>query len=222
MSYVPPINREIQDFYRNHVDAVYRSCCFLTGGQGNAQAMTRDVFLKLLGQGLEFSSDKDARAWMLLTACRLAKKKEYFAPEAPVQSVPETPPEEPEISEPADETVQEEPAAVQNPESEAARNEQEEPQPAQIPEQSAAPEQQETAPGQEAAPEQQVEAVAIQDVYAEIRKLSRKNRLIALLYYCEGYRKSEIANYLGCLDMVVKARLKQVKKVIQDDMGGDE
>ena len=138
MAYVPPSDWELKDFIRDHADAVYRSCGFLTVGRGDALTMTREIFRKILNQGMEFRSDREARAWMILTAYQLGKK-------APKGGQPEQ--------------------------------------------------------------------------GKELMKLSRKDRLIALLYYCEGYRKKEIADFLGCTEASVRRRLRRVKRRL--DVDGD-
>ena len=139
MAYVPPSDWELKDFIRDHADAVYRSCGFLTVGRGDALTMTREIFRKILNQGMEFRSEREARAWMILTAYQLGKKT----------------------------------------------------------------------PKGEQQPEQG----------KELMKLSRKDRLIALLYYCEGYRKKEIADFLGCTEASVRRRLRRVKRRL--DVDGD-
>ena len=138
MAYVPPSDWELKDFIRDHADTVYRSCGFLTVGRGDALTMTREIFRKILNQGMEFRSDREARAWMILTAYQLGKK-------APKGGQPEQ--------------------------------------------------------------------------GKELMKLSRKDRLIALLYYCEGYRKKEIADFLGCTEASVRRRLRRVKRRL--DVDGD-
>ncbi len=212
MSYIPPLDREIKDFYRNHADAVYQGCCFLTGGQADPEELTKNVFLRLLAKGVEFSSDKDARAWMLMTANKLGKKAKPKLPqeeknqtqEGLGETLPEDPPEEPEqaretVSAPEEtEPPVEQPAYV-------------------IPEASGEPEEpKDEQPPQEdsAAPKQQSP-----DPMTGVRKLSRKNRLVALLYYCEGYRKAEVASYLGCISPAVSAKLKKIKKLFPEETG---
>ena len=138
MAVCPAFEWEMEDFIRDHADAVYRSCGFLTVGRGDALTMTREIFRKMLNQGMEFRSDREARAWMILTAYQLGKK-------APKGGQPEQ--------------------------------------------------------GE------------------ELMKLSRKDRLIALLYYCEGYRKKEIADFLGCTEASVRRRLRRVKRRL--DVDGD-
>ena len=137
MAYVPPSDWELKDFIRDHAEAVYRSCGFLTLGRGDAGEMTREIFLKVLNQGMEFRSEQDARAWMILTAYQMSRKI----------------PKNAEVSE----------------------------------------------QGQ------------------ELLKLKRKDRLVALLYYCEGYRKKEIADYLGCTEASVRGRLARVKRRLDVD-----
>ena len=137
MAYVPPSDWELKDFIRNHAEAVYRSCGFLTLGRGDAGEMTREIFLKVLNQGMEFRSEQDARAWMILTAYQMSRKI----------------PKNAEVSE----------------------------------------------QGQ------------------ELLKLKRKDRLVALLYYCEGYRKKEVADYLGCTEASVRGRLARVKRRLDVD-----
>lgn len=132
MAYVPPSDWELKDFIRDHAEAVYRSCGFLTLGRGDAGEMTREIFLKVLNQGMEFRSEQEARAWMILTAYKMSKK---------------------------------------------------------VPKDAKASEQ-----------------------GKELLKLRRKDRLVALLYYCEGYRKKEIADYLGCTEAAVRRSLARVKR----------
>lgn len=269
MSYVPPINREIKDFYKDHVDALYRSCCFLTGGQGDAEEMVKTVFLRLLAKGLEFSSDRDARAWMILESYKLTKHppKTRTLP-VPVEPVPATveaiPPavvepvteeaaQEPSCTEalpvaetPAaleenevpveemEETAEENKASMEEEETaeeeieplveESSAEDPEVPAEAEAPS-AVSPEQPEEAPAslpESVAAEAAEDSAQKADVFAEIRKLSYKNRLVALLYYCEGYRKSEIAAYLGCPEFRIRSRLRRVAKLVQDDMGGEE
>ena len=136
MAYVPPSDWELKDFIRDHADTVYRSCGFLTVGRGDALTMTREIFRKILNQGMEFRSEREARAWMILTAYQLGKK-------TPKGGQPEQ--------------------------------------------------------------------------GKELMKLSRKDRLIALLYYCEGYRKKEIADFLGCTEASVRRRLRRVKRRLDVD-----
>lgn len=137
MAYIPPSDWELKDFLRDHVDAVYRSCCFLTCGRGDALAMTGDIFRKIVTQGMEFRSGREARAWMLLTAYKMGRKI-------------------PKGAQPC-------------------------------------------------------------EMGLELHKLSRKNRLVALLYYCEGYRKQEIADLLGCPEFWVRWRLARVKRKLDAD-----
>lgn len=132
MAYVPPSDWELKDFIRDHAEAVYRSCGFLSLGRLDAEEMTKEIFLKVLNQGMEFRSEQDARAWMILTAYRMSRKT----------------PKDAEVSEQG----------------------------------------------------------------KELLKLKRKDLLVALLYYCEGYRKKEIADYLGCTEASVRRRLARVKR----------
>ena len=132
MAYIPPSDWELKDFFRDHADAVYRGCCFLTCGRADALAMTGEIFHRIITRGMEFRSEREARAWMLLTAYKLGRKLPKDAPR-------------PELSIPLD-------------------------------------------------------------------RLSRKNRLVAMLYYCEGYRKKEIADLLGCPEFWIRWRLARVKR----------
>lgn len=137
MAYVPPSDWELKDFIRDHADAVYRSCGFLTLGRGDAGEMTREIFLKILNQGMEFRSEQEARAWMILTAYQMGRKVSKDAP--------------------------------------------------------------------------------VSEQGKELQKLKRKDRLVALLYYCEGYRKKEIADFLGCTEASVRRRLARVKRRLDVD-----
>ena len=137
MAYVPPSDWELKDFIRDHADAVYRSCGFLTLGRGDSGEMTREIFLKILNRGMEFRSEQEARAWMILTAYQMGRKVSKDAP--------------------------------------------------------------------------------VSEQGKELQKLKRKDRLVALLYYCEGYRKKEIADYLGCTEASVRRRLARVKRLLDVD-----
>ncbi len=137
MAYVPPSDWELKDFIRDHADAVYRSCGFLTLGRGDAGEMTREIFLRILNQGMEFRSEQEARAWMILTAYQMGRKVSKDAP--------------------------------------------------------------------------------VSEQGKELQKLKRKDRLVALLYYCEGYRKKEIADFLGCTGASVRRRLARVKRRLDVD-----
>lgn len=137
MAYVPPSDWELRDFIRDHAEAVYCSCAFLSLGRLDAEEMTREIFRKVLNQGMEFKSEQDARAWMILTAYQMSRKI------------------------PKDAQVQEQ--------------------------------------------------------CKELQKLRRKDLLVALLYYCEGYRKKEIADYLGCTEAAVRRRLARVKRKLAVD-----
>lgn len=132
MAYVPPSDWELRDFIRDHAEAVYCSCAFLSLGRLDAEEMTREIILKVLNQGMEFKSEQDARAWMILTAYQMSRRI------------------------PKDAQVQEQ--------------------------------------------------------CKELQKLRRKDLLVALLYYCEGFRKKEIADYLGCTEAAVRRRLARVKR----------
>ena len=132
MAYVPPSDWELRDFIRDHGEAVYCSCAFLSLGRLDAEKMTREIILKVLNQGMEFKSEQDARAWMILTAYQMSRRI------------------------PKDAQVQEQ--------------------------------------------------------CKELQKLRRKDLLVALLYYCEGFRKKEIADYLGCTEAAVRRRLARVKR----------
>ena len=137
MAYVPPSDWELKDFIRDHADAVYRSCGFLTLGRGDSGEMTREIFLKILNRGMEFRSEQEARAWMILTAYQMGRKVSKDAP--------------------------------------------------------------------------------VSEQGKELQKLKRKDRLVALLYYCEGYRKKEIADFLGCTEASVRRRLARVKRRLDVD-----
>ena len=137
MAYVPPSDWELRDFIRDHAEAVYRSCGFLTLGRGDSGEMTREIFLKILNRGMEFRSEQEARAWMILTAYQMGRKVSKDAP--------------------------------------------------------------------------------VSEQGKELQKLKRKDRLVALLYYCEGYRKKEIADYLGCTEASVRRRLARVKRLLDVD-----
>lgn len=219
MAYYPPTDRELKDFFREHADAVYRSCGFLTCGKADTQRMVKDIFLKLLKNGMIFTSDKDAKAWMILTAYKLSRKASKYAPtqeQEISEQQPETTITEDDNASSAEQTACDETvvsASCETSETEAPEREEEsDPQevaPA-IAEESAAQTEGETA------------VVTAPMVFPqELQKLSRRDRLIALLYYCEGYRKSEIASYLGVTTFMIGSRLKRIKKRILQESGGE-
>ena len=207
MAYYPPTDWELKDFYREHVDALYCACCFLTCGQGDAQKMTEEIFLSLLNKGMIFSSDKDARAWMLLKAFKMSRKPPKTAPaEVSDSDAVVVPPDAAEniatevsgedLSE-SGETLAEQDISVDNDEPVAA--------------------------GEKASlPEDKEPAVSTSLFPEEFRRLSRKDRLIALMYYCDSFRKAEIASYLGWPTFCVSNRLKRIKKRILSEKGAAE
>lgn len=204
MAYVLPTDWELKDFYRANVDSLFRCCSFLTAGACDTEAMVKDIFLKLLNKGMIFSSDKDGKAWMILEAYKLSRKAKKYAInpafEAAAEPLPEaqTPDEAPEESQ--EQGGEEDANCAVDSAGEAS---------AEILESGSA-----------------TECVAadaeIGKFPDELRKLSRKDRLIVLLYYCEGFRKSEIASYLGCTTFMVDSRLKKIKKRILQEKGGTD
>ena len=218
MAYYPPTDWELKDFYREHVDSLYRGCCFLTCGQGDAQKMTEQILLSLLHKGMIFSSDKDARAWMFLKAFKMSRKPpKRILMEQTVEQVSDLPQEsiednntEPDRSavEVADVGEEDSPEEETNKTDAVQCNNGDE-------------------SAISAADDEVINPVS-DDIKKEIdtvlfpeelRKLSRKDRLIALMYYCESYRKAEIANYLGWPTFRVNNRLVRIKKHILSEKG---
>lgn len=218
MAYYPPTDWELKDFYREHVDSLYRSCCFLTCGQADAQKMTEQILLSLLHKGMIFSSDKDARAWMFLKAYKMSRKPpKPILVEQTLEPVSASPQECIEVnnSEPECSEVQ-----VPNDGEDASPEEENDKTDAA-----------QCDNGEEAAisaADDEVSNPVSDDIKKEtdtvffpeeLRKLSRKDRLIALMYYCESYRKAEIANYLGWPTFRVNNRLVRIKKRILLEKG---
>ena len=212
MAYMLPTDWELKDFYREHADSLYRSCMFLTDGQADAQAMMQEILLKMLNKGIHFSSSADAKAWLILSAYKMRRKamKAYVAaqamPAASVQSEETQEVSAQEIS------VQEEPVAAEvlveeTPDLDKGATEAHVVEPAE--------------------PEVPVDAEQVQipeanQVYSErLLKLRAKDRLVALLYYCEGYRKTEIGKYLGCPTFAVRFRLARIKRRLRVPKEGE-
>ena len=74
MTYYPPTDWELKDFYREHADVLFRCCAFLTCGKADVRKMTQDIFMRMLTKGITFSSDKDAKAWIMLSAYKMSRK----------------------------------------------------------------------------------------------------------------------------------------------------
>lgn len=184
MSYYPPTDWELKDFYREHADVLFRCCYFLTCGEADVQKMVHDIFMRMLTKGIGFSSDKDASAWMMLSAYKMSKK--------PPLRVVQRSDAEPKAEEKVDtEDIAENPALEQSLDV-----------------------------------MDQTDVVSDDNIMpefpAELRELSRKDRLIAAFYYCEGFRKVEIAKYLGWTTFMVDHRLRRIRKKILRERGGEE
>jgi len=227
MVYYPPSDWELIDFYRNHVDAVFRSSCFLACSQDVAERMVREIYMKLLNRGMVFSSEKDARAWMILEAYKMAKRlpknKEKTVDHTTTVVVEERLEATVENTVAADNSVNvseeniqtDEYADTQEEKTEHSENEE-----TSIPE--VLSDSDESVQQVEGITKEEPEDKPTPLVPAEFSALSMKNRLIALLYYCEGYRKSEIAAYLGCTTFMIRFRLRRIKKRIVKQTGGNE
>ena len=187
MSYYPPTDWELKDFYRDHADVLFKCCSFLTCGKADVQKMSREIFMRMLAKGITFSSDKDARAWMMLSAYKMSRK-----PPVPVAVVPV------EGTGAVEEEGMKFPAEPSEPSEEATD---------------------EVTAGE--CPFVTAPAVSA-ELPAELRELSRKDRLIAAFYYCEGFRKAEIAKYLGWTTFMVSHRLRRIRRKILQEKGGEE
>ena len=184
MSYYPPTDWELKDFYREHADALFRCCAFLTCGKADVSKMAQDIFMHMLTKGISFSSDKDAKAWMMLSAYKVSRKP-------PV---------------PADDVTMAEAAAEKTNGAEEA----------------AEPSETAHIDGRlSQTPEVPCSLVSM-EFPLELRELSRKDRLIAAFYYCEGFRKAKIAKYLGWPTFRVSHRLRRIRRRILQEKGGDE
>ena len=195
MSYYPPTDWELKDFYREHADALFRCCSFLTCGKADTAKMVREIFMRMLEKSIVFSTDRDARAWMLLSAYKMSRK-----PPLPVADA-------------AAVTVDTETTAAGAPASATDGEE-------------AVETEQETSHAQDAeapdlAVDEQVQTGSM-GFPQELQELSGKDRLIAVFYYCEGFRKAEIAKYLGWTTFMVRHRLRRIRKKILQEKGGDE
>lgn len=189
MSYYPPTDWMLKDFYRENADALFRCCSFLTCGQADAQKMVRDIFMRMLSKGISFSSDKDAKAWMMLTAYKMSRKPPIPAP------------------------VQEDTPVDHDTDSEADLTDRTDA------EQEAAPD---TVTGIRDEKDTETAGRTPTVFPSELLDLSGKDRLIAAFYYCEGFRKAEIAKYLGWTTFMVSHRLRRIRKKILQEKGGEE
>jgi len=262
MAYIPPTDWEMRDFYREHADMVYRSCVLFTEGRADAQAMTKEIFLKLLDRGMVFSSAEDARAWMILSAYKMRKKAVRAAKK---RLTGETVPEKPAVPldpEPAVEVTSEEKLpqteVSETDEGNEDRNDSPEVVPDAIPTGPDASTEPEADSGEVSSPEEvpaetasagetpseevphnetpeisPPEAVPSQDApnpgrsepgipgYGpEVLTLSARDRLIALMYYCEGFRKTEIAACLGVTTFMIRTALKRINRLVTGKHGG--
>jgi len=204
LAYYLPTDWEIKDFYRRNIDSLFRCCSFLTCGEGNPEEMAENIILRLLRKGMVFSSDQDGKAWMFLEAYRMSRK----LPKSPDQKVDQA-----QSSLPAGEIARD--TESQDDAAEAA---------ACACETTAEPESgiPECSEADNSAPAEEPSGADMRPFPEQLRKLSRKDRLIALMYYCEGFRKSEIAAYLGWTSFMVDHRLNRIKKRILLEKGGEE
>ena len=186
MSYYPPTDWMLKDFYREYADSLFGCCSFLTCGQADAQKMVRDIFMRMLTKGISFSSDKDAKAWLMLTAYKMSKKPPVATSGDEKASVGAGMDCDASPAEGADR--EQVPDAVHSVDM-----------------------QQETESVQESV-----------EFPLELQRLSRKDRLIAAFYYCEGFRKAEIAKYLGWTTFMVSHRLRRIRKKVLHEKGGEE
>ena len=176
---------------------------------------------------MEFDSDREARAWMILMAYKLRRKAMRAVPAAASDVVNETAPvptesncEEREQESCDGVSPEEAPVIVVDESADSSESEalqesgcEEVPSEASVQEEVSQQNTAEKMPLDESSEPQTAE-------YApELMKLSAKNRLVALLYYCEGYRKTEIANFLGCTTFAVAHRLSRIKRLIREERG---
>ena len=189
MSYYPPTDWMLKDFYREHAESLFRCCSFLTCGQADVQKMVRDIYLRMLSKGISFSSDKDARAWLLLTAYAMSKRPPLASP------APEKISDDSDICSEADKAD----CSSEEQGAEAVQG----------------------AEGLEMSNSGPVISVPV-EFPSELRDLSRKDRLIAVFYYCEAFRKAEIAKYLGWTTFMVRHRLRRIRKKVIQEKGGEE
>ena len=185
MSYYPPTDWMLKDFYRENAESLFRCCSFLTCGQADAQKMVREIFMRMLSKGISFSSDKDAKAWMMLTAYKMSRK--------PPATLP----------------VSAEEVDDHNTDQDATSDAQQVSETTQVIDIQEAPV---TVPVEE----------TLVEFPSELRELSRKDRLIAAFYYCEGFRKAEIAKYLGWTTFMVSHRLRRIRKKVLQEKGGED
>lgn len=259
MAYIPPTDWELRDFYREHADTVYRSCMLFTNAQADCRAMMKEIFLKLLDKGMEFTTASDAKAWMILSAYKMRRKavaaakkqkpKEALCSvqEQEIYSEKQTEQLQSNVLEMEPACAEEEPSAVvkedtqnqgQNavdlPETEETCDNAPVKEPSAedsiSSEETVNPEdaeeklvvaQDETASVEKLSEQLPSEQVRQSPEYpAEIASLSSRERLVAVMYYCEGFRKTEIASYLGCTIFGVRRVLKRIGRKLPGINGG--
>lgn len=66
-------NKEFLEIYNRQVDTVYRLCFSFMKHHADAEDLTQEVFLKLLGSGKTFENERHEKAWLIVTASNLCK-----------------------------------------------------------------------------------------------------------------------------------------------------
>lgn len=89
----PPMSdREIEESYNRNVDAVYRVCFSFMKNRAEAEDMTQEAFLKLIGRRARFDSLEHERAWLIVTASNLCKNalRHWWRRHEDLDSLPDT------------------------------------------------------------------------------------------------------------------------------------
>ena len=64
---------ELRRLYEKYADTVYRVCYTYLRSAADSEDAAQEVFLKLMSSQPEFSSEKDERGWLIVTACNHCK-----------------------------------------------------------------------------------------------------------------------------------------------------
>ncbi|MBE6752850.1 MAG: RNA polymerase sigma factor [Ruminococcaceae bacterium] len=64
---------EIHRLYDQYADTVYRVCFTYLGSASDSEDAVQEVFLRLIRKQPTFSSERDQRGWLIVTACNYCK-----------------------------------------------------------------------------------------------------------------------------------------------------
>lgn len=83
-------NKELEEVYGRHVEAVYRVCWFFLRNPADTEDAVQTVFLRFLEKAPPFQEEGHCRAWLLVTASNVSKnvlrRKRVFPVESPEEA----------------------------------------------------------------------------------------------------------------------------------------